>query len=143
MTSLKSCPRDHQLCHLVIMTANDSFCLGSQEIPNATLEIHLQRNFCRTSWRVCKQVSSHLFAVGHHKHLETVAVCPDELEHGVTADVPDHQGAQAPGGGHDIAEPERVHAEQRGAGQLQVLQRCAIFLDALKNTETEINLIIL
>ena len=85
---------------------------------------------------------AHLLAVCHHEHLEAVAVCPDELEHGVTADIPDHQGAQAASGGDGVTEPERVHAEERGAGQLQVLQRCAILLDALKNTETEINLII-
>ena len=85
---------------------------------------------------------AHLLAVCHHEHLEAVAVCPDELEHGVTADIPDHQGAQAAGGGDDVTEPERVHAEQRGPRQLQVLQRCAILLDALKNTEREINLII-
>ena len=122
------------------MTANDSFCLGSQEIPNDTLEIHLQRQLLG-NFLESMQVG-HLFAVGHHEHLEAVAVCPDELEHGVASDVPDHQGVQAAGGGDHVAEPEWIHAEQRGAGQLQVLQRCAIFLDALKNTETEINLII-
>ena len=84
----------------------------------------------------------HLFAVGHHKVLEGVAVGSDEFEHRVTAEVAHHQGSQAAGGGDHVAEPERVHAEERGAGQLQVLQRCAILLDTLKNTETEINLII-
>ena len=66
--------------------------------------------------------AAHLFAVCHHQDLETVAICPDELEHGVAADVPDDQGAQASRGGDHVAEPEGIHAEQRGPRQLQVLQ---------------------
>ena len=54
---------------------------------------------------------SHLLTVGHYQELEGVTVGPDQLQHGVAADVLHDESLQSAGGGENVPKPEWIHPQ--------------------------------